>query len=252
MSEPVKESFANMSLVEHLVELRVRVTRALLGVIVGTCIAFYFSEQIMMILRAPVLPYLKTTGLIFTAPMDKFMAYVKVSCFAGLIMTTPWWFYQLWKFISPGLYLRERRYALAFISTGSIFFLTGCVFAYFVALPAAFEFLFTFGGTEDQAMITIGEYLSFLVITILMFGVSFEIPLVIVILGLLGVVNAKFLRAKRRYAIVLLAILSAVLTPPDAVSMLMMLVPMIVFYEISIFVVLFFEKQKLKKQQSPD
>lgn len=252
MSEPQKESFGNMSLVEHLVELRVRVVRALFGIVVGTCVAFYFSEQIMTILRAPVMPYLKTTGLIFTAPMDKFMAYIKVSCFAGLIATTPWWFYQLWKFISPGLYLRERRYAMAFISAGSIFFVAGCLFAYFVALPAAFEFLFTFGGTEDQAMITIGEYLSFLVITILMFGVSFEIPLVIVILGLLGIVSAEFLRKKRRYAIVVLAILSAVLTPPDAVSMMMMLVPMIVFYEISIFVVLFFERKKLQKQQSPE
>lgn len=240
-----------MSLVEHLIELRVRVVRALFGIVIGTCVALYFSEQIFAILRAPVMPYLKTTGLVFTAPMDKFMAHVKVACFAGLIGTTPWWFYQVWKFISPGLYLKERRYALAFISAGSIFFIAGCLFAYFIALPAAFEFLFTFGGTEDQAMITIGEYLSFLVVTILMFGVSFEIPLVIVILGMLGIVTAKFLRKQRRYAVVLLAILSAVLTPPDAVSMMMMLVPMLIFYELSIFVVIFFEKKKLKKQQSP-
>jgi len=240
----------NMSLVEHLIELKSCVVRALYGIVLATSACFYFSDRLFAAIRAPIVPYLPSGGLVYTAPIDKFMAHLKVSMLAGLILSAPWWFYQVWRFISPGLYMKERRYALTFISVGSVFFVMGCAFAYYLALPAAFDFLFNFGGTEDKPMITISEYLSFLVITILMFGVSFEIPLIITMLGIMGVVDSKFLRTKRRYAVVVLAILSAVMTPPDAVSMLLMLVPMMIFYEVAILVVAYFERKKAKKESA--
>lgn len=250
--DPQSAELAHMSLVEHLIDLKKRIVSALYGIALISGVCFYFSEQLFDVLRRPILPYLPAGGLVYTAPIDKFMAHVKVSMLAGLILSSPWWFFQIWKFIAPGLYAKERKYALSFITVGSVLFLVGCAFAYFLALPAAFEFLFAFGGAQDQAMITINDYLGFLIVTILMFGISFQVPLVLTILGIMGLIDSHFLRSKRRYAVVILAILSAIMTPPDAMSMLLMLVPMMIMYEISIFVVRSVETKKNQSAESAD
>ncbi|MGE0761921.1 MAG: twin-arginine translocase subunit TatC [Bdellovibrionales bacterium] len=227
------------SIVEHLTELRIRVTRALYGIALGFAVCYNFSEHLMEVIRKPIQPFLGTEsgGLVFLGVMDKFLAHIKVSLLAGVILSCPWWLYQAWKFIAPGLYEGERRYATGFIFFGSLLFAAGVLFAYFLVYPAAFKFLLNFGGTTDTPMITLGEYLSFFVTTTLVFGAAFELPLIITILGLLGIVDEKLLRSKRRYAIVILAVLSAVVTPPDALSMFMLLVPMVLLYELSIFLV---------------
>lgn len=239
------ESETQLGLVDHLAELRFRLIRSVWAILIGMIICYNFTDQIFDVIRAPIAPYLPTHGLVFTAPADKFIAHLKVAFFSGLILSCPAWFYQVWKFISPGLYSREKKYTVGFIFSGSVLFMLGILFSYFLVMPAAFHFLMGYGGTTDQAMITIDEYMSFFLMTTLMFGLSFEMPLVIVILGMLGIVSSKFLREKRRFAIVGMSVLSAVITPPDILSMTFMLVPMVILYEISIFLVMFFERKRL-------
>ena len=229
----------HQSLVDHLTALRDSLLRSLVFVFIGFLVSWGFSEIIFDFVRAPIEPFLKSSagGLIFTAPMDKFLAHIKVSFLAGIIVSCPFWLHQLWRFIAPGLYPSERKFGLVFISVGSVLFLTGVTFVYTVVYPMAFKFLMGFGGGVDKPMITISEYLSFFVTTTLVFGAAFEMPLILTMLGVLGVIDYKFLKEKRRYAIVLLAALSAIVTPPDVISMLMMMGPMVLLYESSIWAV---------------
>lgn len=235
----------HQSLVEHLTELRVRLIKSFIYITVGALACYTYSEQIFDIIRNPITPFLKNMGLVFTAPMDKFMAHIKIALFAGTLLTSPGWFYQIWKFISPGLYMKERRYAISFIISAVILFLTGILLCYFAVMPVTFEFLLNFGGTVDQPMITISEYLSFFITLHLAFGLAFELPLILVVLGMFGIISQTFLKEKRRYAIVIMSIFAAIVTPsPDAVTMLLLLVPLAVLYEVSVIMVGFFEKKR--------
>ena len=174
MSEP------QQNLIDHLEELRKRLIRAFLAVFVGMGIAWSQTDQIMNWIRRPIAPYLPEGGLIFTGVMDKFMAHIKVAAMSGIVLSCPFWIYQIWQFIAPGLYKHEKKYAVSFIAFGSILFLMGVAFVYFMVYPAAFQFLMTFGGGVDKPMISIAEYLSFFTMTTLMFGFSFELPLVLI------------------------------------------------------------------------
>jgi len=232
------------SLVEHLAELRVRIMNSGYALFLATAVCYAFSEKIFNFVRLPIAQYLPMGGLVFTAPMDKFIAHLKISFVCGAIISCPFWLYQIWLFVAPGLYTREKKYTISFIGAGSLLFLLGVSFAYYVVLPMAFHFLMTYGGDVDKPMITIDHYLGFFTQMCLMFGAAFELPLILIILGMLGIVSQKFLRDKRRYAVMTLAVLSAIITPPDLLSMIMMLVPMIVLYEIAVFFVGFFERKK--------
>ena len=247
MSES-EEIAPGQSLVDHLADLRLRLINSLYGIILGFGLCYYFSEKIFNIIREPIQPFLPMGGLIFTGPMDKFMAHIKISLMSAVILTCPFWLYQIWLFVAPALYKKEKRYAMAFIFSGTILFTLGSVFTYFVVLPMAFKFLMTFGGDIDKPMISIDEYMSFFTHTSMAFGVAFEMPLVISTLGMMGIVSQKFLKEKRRYAVMLLAILSAIITPPDLLSMVLMLFPMLALYEISVFVVGFFERKRSRDQ----
>lgn len=231
------EEEAPQTLVEHLSDLRKCLLRSVIGIVIGFSICWIFSEQLFNIIRQPIAPFLKEGGLIFTAPMDKFLAHIKVSLLASIIISCPYWIYQIWIFIAPGLYEKEKKYGVAFIFSGSFLFLLGVSFVYFVVYPMAFDFLMNFGGGTDTPMITISEYLSFFTTTTLVFGAAFEMPLILTILGILGVIDHHFLASKRRYAVVILAALSALITPPDVISMFAMLVPLCLLYELSIILV---------------
>lgn len=234
----------SMSLVEHLGELRFRLTRAAYGIFIGMCLCWGFSEKLFDFVRKPIEPYLPNGGLIFTAPIDKFMAHIKVAFIAGMFLSAPIWLYQLWKFISPALYKNERKIALGFVFFGTLQFALGLCFSYYVVLPMAFKFLMNFGGSVDKPMITIDHYLGFFTQTAVVFGLAFEMPVVISFLGMAGLVSQQFLKEKRRYAVVGIAAVSAVVAPPDALSMILLLVPLWFLYEVSIIIVGMFEKNR--------
>lgn len=237
------------NLIFHLTELRERVIKSALIIVIGSLGSWAISEKIFDIVRRPISPFLTGAaagGLVFVGPMDKFVAHLQLSVLSGVILTAPFWLYQIWRFVAPGLYVHEKRFALSFIFAGTILFLLGVCFVYFLVFPMAFKYLLGFGGDLDKPMITISEYLSFFVTTTAIFGGAFELPLVISLLGLMGIVNRQFLVEKRRYAVVLLALVSAVVTPPDILSMCLLLIPLWILYEISIIIVGIFEKKRVR------
>lgn len=236
MSEELLEE---QSLVEHLRELRKRVLYILLGLVVGAIAAWTEKEFIFDLIRKPIEPYLSTAqkGLVYTSLMENFMAYIKVSLLAGFILSCPFWLYHIWRFIAPALYAKEKRYGLAFIFVGSLLFLAGVSFVYFMVYPIAFDFLLGFGSGKDQALITISDYLSFFLKTTFLFGLAFEVPLILTVLALMDLVTVDFLSRNRRYAFLFLCFGSALLTPPDPMSMLMMAAPMALLYESAIWAI---------------
>lgn len=232
------------SLFDHLAELRSRLITCVYIVVVATGICYSFSEKIFNFVRAPISPYLPGGGLIYTGPLDKFIAHLKLSVVAGILLACPFLLYQVWQFVAPGLYAKERKYTLGFILSGTGLFFLGSAFSYYVALPMAFQFLMTFGGDIDKPMISIDQYMGFFTQMCLMFGVAFELPLVIIVLGVLGIVSQAFLRKNRRYAVMTIAIIAAIITPPDLLSMVMMLAPMWILFEVAVLVVGLFEKKR--------
>lgn len=237
-----------MTLIDHISELRFRIVRAAAGVFVGLCVCWGFSEKIFDFVRRPIQPYLPDGGLVFTAPIDKFMAHIKIAFVCGALISAPYWLYHFWKFISPALYKNEKKVAAGFVFFGTFQFALGMAFSYWIVLPMAFKFLMNFGGSVDKPMITIDHYLGFFAQTSLVFGLAFEMPVVISFLGMAGILSQRFLREKRRIAVVGIAVVSAIAAPPDALSMLLLLIPLWLLFEISIIVVGLFEKRRANKE----
>jgi len=240
-----------MSFLDHLGELRMRLLWSLLAVAILFVPAYYFSNEIFGFLMKPLIENLpEGSSLIFTRPAEGFTTYLKVSFFAAAFMAVPFILYQAWKFVGPALYKEERQIVVPFIFFGSLFFAAGAAFCYFVASPPAFKFLLNEYSSEYvKAFPTIQEGLSFLMALIFGFGLVFEFPLIIFILARIGLVTSKWLKEKRKYAIIISAVIAAVLTPTtDAISMMMMFVPIIVFYELGILVAWIFGKKKTEEE----
>jgi sec-independent protein translocase protein TatC len=224
---------SKMSFMEHLGELRTRITRSLAGVLVGLVIAFPFSERIVDWLSKPV-TNLKHT-LVFTAPAEAFWVQMKVALITGLFLAAPVILWQVWAFVAPGLHAHERKYAAPFVIVGSLMFLGGGAFSLFVVTPYAIQFLLSFARPGLQPMITIQNHVDFLLKFTLAFGVVFELPLALTLLARMGVVDAKMLARNRKYAILGSFIAAAILTPtPDAFNQTLMAGPLIILYEVGI------------------
>lgn len=246
--EPVEDH--KMSLTEHLIELRKSLTRSLIALGIGFGVCYYYKDFIFDIVTRPltrVLP--KNSYLIYTGLTEAFFTYMKVAFFASLIITCPYILYQIWRFIAPALHSKEKKYVVPFVISSTFLFISGVSFGYFVALPPAFEFFVSFNNQYLQAMLSFKDYLSLFVTFLLGFGISFELPIFIFFLTKLGIVNAAMLSKQRRYAMLIIFIVAAILTPsPDALSQVLMAIPLMFLYEVSIFVSRFAGKKKVEPE----
>jgi len=242
-------SYSRMPFMAHLEELRYRLVRAAMAVGVGFLIAYFFKEDLYSYLTIPLKAAMPPEAkLIYTAPAEAFFTYLKLALLAGIVGTSPVIFYHLWKFISPGLYAHERKAVWPFVTISSVLFITGAVFCYAIVFPYAFQFFMSFATEEITPMLKLNEYLSFSATLLFAFGVVFEMPLVLVFLGRVGVVSAEGLRKKRKYAILIMFAGAALFTPPDVVSQVLMAMPLMVLYEISIWLVAAAQKKKAARQ----
>lgn len=218
----------DLSFVGHLEELRSRLIKSLLAVLAAACFFYAFIDRILVVLIQPV------GKVVFTSPADAFVARVTLTLYGGVLLALPVIIYQVWRFVAAGLKDNERKYIFLLAPFSLLFFLAGGLFAYFIMIPISLRFLLSFSSDFIVPMITIKNYISFVGMMILAFGVVFELPLVLVFLTKIGVVTPQFLAEKRRHAIVFILIVSALLTPPDAVTQIIMSVPLVVLYEIGI------------------
>lgn len=222
-------------LIEHLIELRARLMRALIGLGVVLLGLMPFSRQIYTWLAEPLISQLPNgQSMIAVNPAGAFFAPLKLTFFVALFIAVPWLLYQLWAFVAPGLYAREKRLAVPLLATSVLLFYTGCAFAYFLVLPAVFHFLTTFRPEVIAITPDANAYLDFVLAIFFAFGSSFELPVAMVILTLLGWITPQQFKEGRGYAIVGIFVLAAVLTPPDVVSQLMLAIPMCLLYELGI------------------
>jgi sec-independent protein translocase protein TatC len=235
-----------MSLTDHLIELRKRLVRSVIVLLIGFGACYYYKDFIFDIITRPLVHVLPKNGyLIYTGLTEAFFVYMKLAFFASLIITCPFIIYQIWKFISPALHSSEKKYVLPFVFFSTLLFISGVLFGYFIVLPPAFEFFVSFNNQYLQAMLSFSDYISLFVTFLLGFGLSFELPVFIFFLAKLGIVNPQMLSKNRKYAILVIFIVAAILTPsPDALSQILMAIPLMFLYEVSIFITKFAGKKK--------
>lgn len=225
----------DLTLAGHLEELRKRIILSLLFLVIGIACVFPASSNILKILKLPAAGLI--TKLAFFSPTEAFMAHFKIAFFGGLIISMPVILYQAWAFISPAIGDGLRRYSLTFIVFSLLSFVFGCLFAYFLLLPAALKFLLSFGTNELEPVLSVGKYVSFVITVILCAGFVFQMPVFSFILSKAGLINHVFLRKRFKYAILVIFIVAAVITPtPDVFNMTLLAIPMLLLYEISIWI----------------
>ena len=220
----------------HLEELRRRLVICAIAVGIGFIISYVFAKQLFSYLILPLTKVLPDDSrLIFTNLPDMFIAYIKVALVAGIILAIPIIFYQLWMFLAPALYQKEKRYIIPFVLFSSILFVAGSLFGYLVVFPYGFKFFVSFATEDIQALPSVKQYFSFAIRLLLAFGLVFEMPIVVLFLTKIGLITPDKMKKFRKFAILGSFILSAILTPPDVATQLMMALPIIILYEISIF-----------------
>jgi len=227
-----------MSFLEHLEELRKRIFYCLAAVTIGFFACWYYAERIYEIVQRPIMEALRHNGmaekLVVTNPVDAFNLYLKTAALAGLFVTSPFILYQIWLFVSPGLYRNEKRYVLPFMFSTIGLFLAGGYFGYKLVFPAALDFLIGYG-RQFQPMITVHEYTNLFLGVIIGLGVVFELPVLVFFLALMGVVSAGWMWRNVRYSILVIFILAAILTPTtDILNMCIFAAPMVALYLLSI------------------
>jgi sec-independent protein translocase protein TatC len=248
-------------LIDHLIELRSRLIKSLVAFLIMFFICFAFATQIYNLL---VQPYVWAAGpganvqLIYTAPLEYLFTQIKIAAFGAGFFAFPVIATQIYKFVAPGLYKNERQAFAPYLAATPLFFVLGSAMVYFFAMPVLMKFSIGMqqAATEGQAGIQllpkVSEYLSLIMTLIFAFGVSFQLPVVLTLLGQAGIVSSQFLKEKRRYAIVFVFVVAAVLTPPDVISQLMLAVPMLLLYELSVFAVRHVEKKREEKKAAEE
>ncbi len=241
-----------MPLTSHLEELKERLIRVLIVVAVGFGVCYLFKEWSFKVITKPLVEAMPAQStMIFTGLPEAFFIHMKIAFFASLLRTAPCTIFEIWRFVSPGLYKQEKRMVIPFVFFSTILFSGGILFGYFIALPPAFRFFVSFSTDFLKPMISFREYLSLTLKFLLAFGLSFEMPVFMFFLAKIGVVNSKMLSKHRRYAILIIFIISAILTPsPDAISQILMAVPLMILYEVSIVLTKFAGKKKTSPEES--
>ncbi len=235
MNRANPESESETRLIDHLIELRSRLMRGLVGLGIVLVALLPFANKLYAWFAAPLLAKLPAGAqLIAVEVASPFFAPLKLAFFVALIASMPWLLYQAWAFVAPGLYQREKRLALPLLASAVVLFYAGCAFAFYVVLPAVFSFLTKVTPDGVVMMTDINAYLDFVLVIFLAFGASFELPVALVILVLLGWVTPQQLKESRGYAVVGIFVLAAVITPPDVVSQLLLAIPMVLLYEVGI------------------
>ena len=226
--QKLMDEAGSMSLIDHLGELRGRIIVALVAMIIGTVVSYYYVDDIIQILIAPA------GKLYYTKPTEAFFTYMKISIISGLIVSSPVWFYQIWAFIIPALSKGEKKVTFLIVPSAISLFIIGVLFSYYLVLPTAIEFFIGFGTDGLQPLFSIGQYIDFVVGFIIPFGITIELPLIIVALGALGILSSQRVRKFRKIFILLAFIVGGAISPtPDMLSQTMIAGPMVLLYEIS-------------------
>ena len=239
--------------VSHLVELRKRLINSFIFLFIFFIGSYFFSEHLYGFLVEPYAKAVKESGierrLIFTALQETFLTYLKVSFFAAFFVTCPYILIQIWKFIAPGLYKHEKKAIVPYLILTPILFFLGGMLVYYLIMPLAIKFFLSFESTgvstglPIQLEAKVNEYLSLVMKLIFAFGISFQLPVVLSLLARVGIVNAKFLKDRRKYVVVMIFAAAAILTPPDPITQIGLAIPLLILYELSIFSVKIIEKK---------
>ena len=245
---------SNGSFVSHLTELRSRLIKSFIFLIFIFLLCYFFSVEIYRFLVQPysdaVLANELDRRLIFTALHEAFLTYLKVSFFAALFISSPIFLTQIWKFIAPGLYKNEKQALLPYlIATPALFILGGCL-VYYLIMPLAIKFFLSFESVAEPGIIAIqleakvNEYLSLIMRLIFAFGISFQLPIILSLLARIGIIDSEYLKLRRKYVVVIIFAIAAILTPPDPITQIGLALPLLLLYELSIFTVKFIERKK--------
>jgi sec-independent protein translocase protein TatC len=239
-AEQEKETMETMGFLDHLEELRKRIVYSIMAVAVGTAACWGYRERIYGVMQKPIMDALRAQNLpeklVYLNPVDPFNLYLKIAMLAGLFLTSPFVLYQVWMFISPGLYRHEKRYVVPFMASTISLFTLGGYFGYRVAYPRALDFFIKFNG-QFQPMITVGEYTQLFLSIVVGMGLIFEMPIIVFFLAFMGIMTPSFMIRHFRYAILVIFVLAAIVTPtPDIVNMCVFAAPMLALYGLSILV----------------
>ncbi len=236
---------ASETFISHLVELRDRLIRILIGLVLTFVVLFPFADEIYTLLAQPLLASLPSGGqMIATEVTTPFFVPMKMAMLAAFVISLPHTLYQVWAFVSPGLYAHERRFIMPLVVASTLLFLAGMAFAYFLVFPVVFGFITGYAPEGVAVMTDIGRYLDFVITLFLAFGLAFEVPIAVIVMVGAGLVQISTLKEVRSYVIVGAFVLGAIFTPPDVVSQFMLAVPLWLLYEAGILLAGFIEKRK--------
>ncbi len=236
-----------MPFLDHLEEFRNRLIKSIIAVAIGMILCLFFSKQLLTILLWPTTRVNVPLEIQVLKVQGMFMVTLEIAFFGGIILGLPFIIFQLWMFVAPGLYAHEKKYVPRIIISATTLFLLGVIFAYFIIIPFALEFFIGLAPENVKANIAIDFYVGFVVRILAVFGLIFQLPILSFFLSQLGILKAQFMRKYRRHAIVVIFIVAAILTPPDPFTQTLLAIPLIILYEISIFISQWAEKSKQKK-----
>ncbi len=241
----INKNEKNLTIVGHLTELRKRLIYSSIVLLAAIAVSYNFSE--MMVKH--IVDIVPDINFVFIAPAELLMSYIKISVISGVVVSAPFLLLQIWLFVSPGLKKSEKRTIAVSLFIGGFFFIAGVIFSYLVILPIMIQFFMGFQIEEIEEMISFSSYLSFVINTLLSFGIIFEIPILMVILTKFHILKVSFLKKNRKYAILIIFVVAAVLTPPEVITQIMMAGPMLMLFEIGVIFSSMVEKKDKKKEE---